>query len=105
MDWEKRRVKFADKKQEENYKRLTESNQTEDKILYFVLRKIRKTVWEKHQTGKEIPKDNIPAIYKRMFHINNLWRLNLSDQEIVFYSIAGKEILIVDILWDRRNKE
>ena len=98
MDWEIRRVKFADKKREEDYKRLAASRNPEDKRLYFVLRQIRKKVWNKYNTGKKIPNDNIPAIYRQMFHIDNLWKLNLSNQEIVFYSIVGKEILIVDIL-------
>lgn len=98
MDWEIRRVKFANEKMENNYKQLATSTHPEDEKQYLVLRQIRKTVWEKHQMGQKIQKDRIPAIYKRMFHINNLWRLDFSRQEIVFYSIVGKEILIIDIL-------
>ena len=98
MDWKIRRVKFASKKQEDDYKRLAVSKNPEDKKQYSVLRQIRKKVWNKYNTGKKIPKDNIPAIYRQMFHIDNLWKLNLSKHEVVFYSIVSDDILIVDIL-------
>lgn len=57
MDWEIRRVKFASEKLENDYKRLAVSKNPEDKKQYSVLRKIRKKVWNKYNTGKKIPKD------------------------------------------------
>ena len=98
MDWEIRKVKFASKKQEDDYQRLSVSRNLEDKKQYSVLRQIRKKVWNEYKTGKKIPKENIPTIYRQMFHIDNLWKLNLSKHEVIFYSVDREDILIVDIL-------
>jgi len=57
-------------------------------------------VQEKHHTGKEITEDKILEDYigyKKMFNIDNLWKLNLSSLGTVYFSVVGEEILIVDI--------
>ena len=98
-----RKIKFADKKWEDGYKEFESSTHPEDKILYLFYEKIRKKTWEKQRSGKEITKDKIPAIYIKMFHIDNLWKLELKDvvvvsySDVVYYSIVGEEILIIDI--------
>ena len=91
------RVVFAKKGLEDDYKRLTNSWKPEDRKLYSVLERIRAKVRSEFSSGEEIPKNSIPAVYKRMFHVNNLWKLD-TTQETVFYSIVGNDILIVDIL-------
>ena len=98
MEWEIRRVKFANKEMENSYKRLAVSKHPEDRRLCLTLGNIRSKVRSEYHRGGEIPKDKIPAIYRQMFHIDNLWKLNFSKHEVVFYSIVRDDILIVDIL-------
>ncbi len=93
-------VVFAKKGLEDDYKRLANSEKAEDRKLYSVLDRIRTKVQSEFVTGEEIPKNRIPTVYKRMFHVNNLWKLDISPRETVFYSIVGNEILIVDVVWD-----
>ncbi len=93
-----KRVVFAKKSLEDDYKRLANSGKAEDRKLYSVLERIRAKVRSEFATGKEIPKNTIPTVYKRMFHVKNLWKLDISAQETVFYSIVGNKILIVDVV-------
>ena len=93
-----KRVVFARKGLEDDYKGLANSGKAEDRQLYSVLERIRAKVRSEFVIGKEIPNNKIPAVYERMFHGNNLWKLDISPQETVFYSIVGNEILIIDIL-------
>ena len=93
-----KRVVFARKDLEDDYKRLANSEKAEDRKLYSVLERIRAKVRSEFASGEEIPKNMIPTVYRRMFHVNNLWKLDISPQETVFYSIVGNEILIVDVV-------
>jgi len=93
-----KRVVFAKKGLEDDYKRLANSGKGEDKKLYSVLERIRAKVRSEFATGKEISKNKIPAVYKRMFHVNNLRKLDTSHQETVLYSLVGNKILIVDVV-------
>ncbi len=78
-------VVFAKKGLEDDYKRLANSGKAEDRKLYSVLERIRAKVRSEFASGEEIPKNTIPTVYKRMFHGNNLWKLDISPQETVFY--------------------
>ena len=98
MKCERKIVIFANKEMENRYKRLAVPEHPEDRRLYLTLRNIRSKVRSEYHRGEEIPKDKIPAIYRQMFHIDNLWKLNPSKHEVVFYSIVRDDILIVDIL-------
>lgn len=93
-----KRVVFAKKGLEDDYKRLANSGNAEDKNLYSVLEGIRAKVRSEYHRGEKIPKDKIPVVYRQMFHIDNLLKLDFSPQETVFYSIVGNEILIVDVV-------
>lgn len=93
-----RKVIFASKALEVDYKRLSSSENPEDKRLYEVLRRAREILQSQHLSGREIPKDKIPVIYRRMFRIDNLWELKISDHETVIYSVVGGDIWIVDMV-------
>ncbi len=94
----KKRVAFAKKGLEDDYKRLANSGKEEDRKLYSILERIRTKVRSEFASGEEIPKNMIPTIYKRMFHVNNLWKLDISPHETVLYSIVDNDILIVDVV-------
>lgn len=48
--------------------------------------------------GIQIPKGQIPRIYKQKYGIDNLWKYNLPDAWRLVYSVAGNEIEIIAIL-------
>ena len=90
---------FADKKLDDDYKRLSKSRHSEeDKKLYHVLTVIREKVGELYRFGKKLPKNKIPDVYLQRFQIENLWSLDLPGHGTVLYSVAGSCILIVDLL-------
>lgn len=93
-----KKIVFANKKLESDYKQLSSSENSEDKKLYVVLRQARKKLRNQYQSGREIPKHKIPAIYRRMFQIENLWELKVLRHNTVLYSIVGDEIWIVDMV-------
>ena len=93
-----RKVVFASKAMESDYKRLSSSENPEDKRLHEVLRRAREMLQSQYRLGREIPKHEIPAIYQRMFRIDNLWELKTTDHETIFYSVVGDEIWIVDMV-------
>ncbi len=97
MGGEKRRVIFANKKLENDYKRLATSKHREEKRLYSVLKRIRTTLRRRYLSGTKFRRNKIPAIYKRLFHIDNLWAIKFSYHGTVLYSIVGNEIRIVDV--------
>ena len=90
---------FADKKLDDDYKRLSKSRHSEeDKKLYHVLTVIREKVGELYRFGKKLPKNKIPDVYLQRFRIENLWSLDLPGHGTVLYSVAEGRILIVDLL-------
>lgn len=97
MDQRKAKAIFADKKLENDYRRLSTSKHSEDKKLRKNLKIARDKLKARHQHGKEIHKRKIPSIYKQMFHIDNLWTLDVSPKSNVLYSFDGNTILIVDM--------
>ena len=97
MGGKKRRVIFANKKLENDYRRLATSKHPEEMRLYSVLKQIRTTLRRRYLSGKRIGRTKIPAVYKRIFHIDDLWTLNLLHDRTALYSIVGNEIWIVDM--------
>ena len=91
------KVIFAKKTLEDDYNRLAASKHMEDKRLYLVLKQMRSALRRRYSSGKKVPSNKIPAVYKRMFHIDNLLTLNLSHDGPVLYSIVGNEIRIIDL--------
>jgi hypothetical protein len=98
MSRDKKQVVFANRKLENDYKRLADSKHPEERRSYLVLKRIRSLLRSQYLSGTRIPENKIPAIYRHSFHIDNLWRLELPGHGTVLYSIAGNEIRIVDIL-------
>jgi hypothetical protein len=92
------RVVFADRKQEDNFRRLASSTHPEDRKTFLVLRDIRRQLQAKYVSGREIPTEKIPDVYRRLFHLRNLWSLDLPPHGRVLYSLVGDEIRIVDII-------
>ena len=92
------KVVFAKKNMEDGYKKLADSWREEDRTLYLKLTRIRKQVQRELANGEEIPSTKIPDVYKQMFNVGNLWKLKVSADESVFYSISDEEILIVDLV-------
>lgn len=93
-----KKVVFANKKLEDDYTRVANSKHPEDKNLCLFLKQVRSTLQRQYLSGKRVPGNKIPAVYRRMFHIDNLWSLELLDHGTVLYSFVGDEIRIVDIL-------
>ncbi len=98
MDKKTTRVVFADRKQEDNFRRLASSTHQEDRKTFLVLQDIRRQLLEKHRSGSQIPKNEIPDVYRRLFQVSNLWSLNLPPHGRVLYSLVENEIRIVDIV-------
>ena len=98
MSREKKQVVFANRKLEKDYKRLADSKYPEEKRSYLVLKRIRSLLRSQYLSGKRIPENKIPTIYRHTFHIDNLWRLELPGHDTVLYSFIGDEIRIVDML-------
>ena len=103
MNENRKNVIFANKKFEEDYEKLAVSKHPEDKKLYSVLKRIRSKLRWQYLAGKEVPINKIPAVYKRLFDIDNLWRIDISRNPNVLYSIVGNEIWIVDMPWGCNN--
>ena len=89
---------FASQKLEDLYKRLAVSQHREDRRSYQTLQKIRRQLGMHYRSGREIPMKRIPSVYKRMFDIENLWRLDVPAGSTVVYSVVRQQILIVDIV-------
>ena len=98
MDGKKRKVVFADRKQEDNFRRLASSTHPEDGKTFLVLQSIRRQLQAKYVSGREIPKEKIPDVYRRLFQIRNLWSLDLPPHGQILYSLVEHEIRIVDIV-------
>ena len=97
MSREKKQVVFANRKLEKDYKRLADSKHPEEKRSYLVLKRIRSLLRSQYMSGRRIPENKIPAIYRKMFHIDNLWKLEVRGYGTVLYSNVGNEIRIVDL--------
>lgn len=97
MNEKRKNVVFANKKLENNYELLTASKHPEDRKLYLVLKQIRSKLRGQYPKGKKVQINKISDAYKRLFDIGNLWRLDISPQSTVLYSIVGNKILIVDL--------
>ena len=91
-------VVFADKKQEDDFRRLASSTHPEDRTTFLALQYIRRQVQAKYVSGREIPKGKIPDVYRHLFHLRNLWSLELPPHGRVLYSLMDDEIRIVDMV-------
>jgi len=98
MENRRKRVVFANKKLEADFNRVATSDHPEDKKLYSILSEARNRLQTEHQTGRKIPSEEMPQVYKDMFGIDNLWELKVENYGIVLYSVVCDEILIVDIV-------
>lgn len=98
MDDKKRNVVFANRELEQDYRRLATSTHLEDRKSYLALQDIRRQLLEKHGSGSQILKNEIPDVYRRLFRVSNLWSLNLPPHGRVLYSLVEDEIRIVDIV-------
>ena len=98
MDGKEPRVVFANAKMEQEFERLSTTTDPEGRRTYLVLQDIRKQLGMKCRSGKEIPEDKIPDVYKRLFQVSNLWILNLPPHGRVLYSLVDDEIRIVDVV-------
>ena len=98
MDGKKRKLVFADWKQEDDFRRLASSTHPEDRKTFLVLQGIRRQLLEKYRSGSQIPKNEIPDVYRRLFQVSNLWSLNLPPYGQILYSLVEDEIRIVDLV-------
>ncbi len=98
MDKKTTRVVFADRKQEDNFRRLASSTHPEDRRTFLALQDIRQQLQANYVSGRELPKEKVPPVYKRLFNIANLWSLDLPPHGCVLYSLVEDEIRIVDII-------
>ncbi len=98
MDDKKRNVVFANKELEQDYRRLATSTHPEDRKSYLALQDIRRQLQGKYLSGSQVPKNQIPDVYRRLFQVRNLWSLDLPPHGRVLYSVVEEEIRIVDIV-------
>ena len=98
MDGKKRKVVFADWKQEDNFRRLASSTHPEDRKTFLVLQDVRRQLQMNYLSGSQVPKNRIPDVYRRLFQVSNLWSLNLPPHGRVLYSLVGDQIRIVDVV-------
>ena len=98
MDGKEPRVVFANAKMEQEFERLSTTTDPEARRTYLVLQDIRQQLQAKYVSGREIPKEKIPDVYKRLFHLRNLRSLDLPAHGRVLYSVIEDEIRIVDIV-------
>lgn len=98
MNSKTRRVIFADAKLEKDYNRLKSSTKKEERKLYATLTTIKAKLLSDHTLGTQLSKRQIPDVYKRMFQVKDLWKLDLSPKESVLYDYLGEEIRIVDVV-------
>lgn len=98
MDGKEPRVVFANAKMELEFERLSTTTDPEGRRTYLVLQDIRRQLLEKHRSGSQILKKEIPDVYRRLFQIRNLWSLNLPPHGRVLYSLFEDEIQIVDVV-------
>jgi hypothetical protein len=92
------RVKFANKKMEEDYRRLSRSEHPEDRKTFEVLRRIRATLAEDFPSGTPLPHDHVPPVYRSMLGAKMLLKLDLGELGAVFYFKEGDSIKIVDVI-------
>jgi len=98
MDGKAPRVVFANAKMELEFERLSTTTDPEGRRTYLVLQDIRRQLQMKYLSGSEIPDSKIPDVYRRLFHVRNLWSLDLPPHGRVLYSLVEDEIRIVDIV-------
>jgi hypothetical protein len=95
---EKRRVVFADKALETDFRRLEASKHPEDKHLHSVLAGIRAELDKRWRRGKGVAGRSVLAAYERIHGGSNLWMLRLRRHGTVIYRIDRDEIHILDIV-------
>lgn len=61
------RVVFADRKQEDDFRRLASSTHPEDRKTFLVLQDIRRQLQVKYPSGREIPKEKISDVYRYLW--------------------------------------
>ena len=98
MERNESKVVFANAKMEQEYQWLATSTHPKDRETYMVLQDIRRLLLEKHRSGHQIPKNEIPDVYQRLFQVRNLWSQDLPRHGTVLYSMVGEQIWIVDII-------
>lgn len=91
-------VRFADEELEARYHELHSSTHPEDKKLLHKLHSLRASVQRGWQRAVRVPDDQIPPVYREMFKVTNLWRLDAGGDEDVLFSRIGDELCIVDFL-------
>ncbi|MBU0662850.1 MAG: hypothetical protein ABH854_00920 [Candidatus Diapherotrites archaeon] len=99
------RVIFADKKIKRAFFKL-KKGKYEDKRLYELLERAFKDIEEDAFSTTHIPKDRIPAEYKKKYGIDNLWKYDLPNGWRLLYSVARKELIVVSIVieWYKHSK-
>ena len=97
MEDEQLTVIFANKALDQDFKRLSTSENPEDKRLYAVLRRIIYCLRFQYQSGDRLQSYEISDYYKNAFQIDNLWKIDLGRDKTVLYSVVGREIWILDL--------
>ena len=98
MEGGERRVVFASRRLEDEYEALARSKLSADRKLYSTLKRVRRILLRRCQSGTEIPKERIPTVYRRQFGVFNLWCLSLWPYSLVLYSMVEEDVLIIDML-------
>ncbi len=98
MDSKEPRVVFASPKMEQEYERLATATHPEDRRTYSALQDMRRQLLGQYLGGRQIPRNEIPDVYRRLFQVNNLWSLNLPPHGRILYSLVVDDIRVVDIL-------
>jgi hypothetical protein len=101
------KLKFADKKLQESFGKLSRGN-AEERQLYDWLLRAFNDIEENAFCGIQIPTRLIPEAYNKKYPIKNLWKYNLPNAWRLLYSIENNKIFVVSIVleWmDHKNHE
>ncbi|MDD4255107.1 MAG: hypothetical protein PHP59_06980 [Methanofollis sp.] len=97
----KAKIFFADETVRDAFTTLKASRRSDDQNLSALLDRAFDTLSENAFCGFQIPKKQIPKIYRRQNpSIQNLWKYNLTDSWRLIYTVASDgEMIVVIIEW------
>ena len=93
-----RRIAFADGKLEYDYEQLAKSKHPEDERAYSFLTAIRTELGKRWRSGQRVTDGKRISLYERMFHVREIWKVEIPPHGTVLFGVTPGTILIVDVL-------
>lgn len=95
----KSKARFFNEKTKEAFYKL-KFGDDKDRKLFLEINKAIDKIEADAFCGVQIPKDLIPAYYKKRAKINNLWKFNLAGGWRLIYSIINDKVVIISIIFE-----